>query len=145
MAWKPLTDTQWETIKPLLPPHAPRPKGGRKPVDDRLALDGILFIFKTGLAWEDLSAKQFGCSGMTCWRRLRDWHKAGVWTELHRTLLSRLHAADKIDWSRALVDASSVKAVLGGPRPARTRRIAAKKAANFIFSPMPKAFRSPPR
>src|SRR6185369_11770934 len=43
-----------------------------------------------------------GC-GMTCWRRLRDWNVAGVWRQLHRVLLDKLNAADKIDWSRAVV------------------------------------------
>ena len=73
-----LPDELWKRIEPLLPPHPPRPKGGRPPLDDRKALTGILFVLKTGIQWEYLP-KEMGCgSGMTCWRRLRDWTQAGV-------------------------------------------------------------------
>lgn len=93
------------------------------------------------MAWRDLPL-EMGCgSGMTCWRRLRDWHKAGVWEKLHRELLRRLHVAERIDWSRAVVDSSNVRAVFGGYRRGQTRPTAAKRAANIIFAPMPKAFR----
>ena len=95
-----LTDALWKRIEPLLPPHKPRRRRfpGRKPIDDRKALTGILFVLKTGINWEDLP-QEMGCGcGMTCWRRLRDWHQAGVWQRLHETLLAELHEADRIDW-----------------------------------------------
>jgi transposase len=121
-------DELWERIGPLLP----RPKRrrfrypGRKPIEDRKALTGILFVLKTGIPWEYLP-QEMGCGcGMTCWRRLRDWHKAGVWRKLHEVLLAGLHAADQIDWSRAIVDSASVRAVGGGgenrPKPHRSRQ-----------------------
>jgi len=107
-------DELWETIEPLLPPPKPHPQGGRPPVPNRNALTGILFVLKTGIGWEDLP-QEMGCgSGMTCWRRLRDWQETGVWDELHRVLLSRLRGADQIDWSRVVVDSASVRAVFGG-------------------------------
>ena len=113
----------------------------RKPISDRAALTGILFVLKTGMAWRDLPL-ELGCgSGMTCWRRLRDWQKADVWEKLHRELLRRLHLAERIDWSRAVVDSSGVRAVFGGFRRGQTRPTAAKRAANIIFAPMPKAYR----
>ena len=64
-----------------------------------------------------------GCgSGMTCWRRLREWQDAGVWQRLHELLLAKLNEADRIDWSRAAIDSSHVRA-LGGrkdrPEPRR--------------------------
>lgn len=107
-----LPDELWEIIRPLLPPPKPRRPDhpGRKPIDDRKALTGILFVLKTGLPWEDLPA-EMGCgSGMTCWRRLRDWQHAGVWPRLHEVLLAKLHAAGRIDWSRAAVDSSFARA-----------------------------------
>jgi len=109
-----LDDRLWEIIEPILPKKKRRFRyPGRKPVSDRDTLTGILFILKTGIGWEDLP-KEIGCgSGMTCWRRLRDWQKAGVWDEIHRTLLNKLHQADQIDFSRAIVDSSSVRAVFG--------------------------------
>ena len=123
-----VTDELWEVIKPLLPEEPPKPKGGRPRVPDRATLTGILFVLKTGIPWEMLP-QEMGCgSGMTCWRRLEEWHEAGVWERLHRTLLDRLGEADEIDWERASLDSASVPAPGGAKRPARTRRIAANRA-----------------
>ena len=115
-----VSDELWHAVAPLLPSHKPRPRGGRPPVDDRVALAGILCVLKTGIGWEDLP-REIGCSGMTCWRRLRDWQAAGVWDALHRLLLDRLRHAERIDFSRVLVDSGSVRAVLyrSGLVPAR--------------------------
>jgi len=83
-------------------------------VPDRACLTGIVFVLKSGIPWELLPA-EMGCgSGMTCWRRLRDWQAAGVWDALHQRLLTQLNAAGAIDWSRAAVDGSHVRALLGG-------------------------------
>jgi transposase len=98
-------------------------------------------VLKTGIPWEYLPL-EMGCgSGMTCWRRLRDWQRRGVWQRLHELLLNKLREADKIDWSRAVVDSTSVRAVFGGRRPARIRRIDGKWGANITFSPMATASR----
>ena len=119
---KPLvTDVLWERIHPLLPSR-PKPKRpdrpGRPPIEDRKALTGILFVLKTGIDWEDLPV-EMGCgSGMTCWRRLRDWAAAGVWAQLHEVLLAELEGAGEIDWSRAIIDSSFVRARGGGGGPA---------------------------
>ena len=111
-----LPDELWQRIEPLLPPPKRRRFRfpGRKPIDNRKALTGILFVLKTGIPWEDLP-QEMGCgSGMTCWRRLRDWHQAGVWERLHETLLAELRDADRIDWSRAVIDGSNVRALGAG-------------------------------
>jgi transposase len=129
-----LDDELWQIIKPVLPKKKRRLRyPGRKPLDDRAVLKGILFVLKTGIAWEDLP-QEMGCgSGMTCWRRLRDWQKAGVWDKIHRILLSQLRRADQIDFSRAVVDSASVRAIFGGRKQAQTPRIAAKKVRNTIW------------
>ena len=109
-----LSDELWEVIQPILPAWEPSPKGGHPRLDDRKALTGILFVLKTGIPREDLP-HEMGCGcGMTCWRRLRDWQKDGTWDRIHRELLGRLRGADKIDWSRALIDSSFVRAAYGG-------------------------------
>ena len=133
---KPLVpDELWEMVEPLLPPHPPR--GGRRPVDDRACFAGILFVLKTGIGWEDLPA-EMGCgSGMTCWRRLRDWHKAGVFQRLHETLLAKLREAGKINWAYAVVDSSSVRAVFGGRTPGRIPRTGPRPGRNTTSSPTP--------
>jgi transposase len=125
---KPLvTDELWAALAPLLPPEPPKPKGGRPRCDDRAALAGIVFVLRSGIPWEMLP-RELGCSGMTGWRRLRDWQMAGVWAGLHRVLLERLSDAGHLDWSRASLDSAAVAAKRGARRPARTRRIAANRA-----------------
>ena len=114
-------------VAPLLPPEPPKPKGGRPRVSDRAALTGIIFVLKSGIPWEMLP-QEMGCgSGMTCWRRLKEWHEAGVWEELHLTLLDRLGKADEIDWKRASLDSASVPAPGGAIRPARIPRTRANR------------------
>ncbi len=127
MAKQLVTDELWTIIAPLLPQAPPKPKGGRPRVPDRAALTGIIFVLTTGLPWEYLP-REMGCgSGMTCWRRLRDWNRANVWHRLHTVLLDRLGAADRIDWSRASLDSASLRAKKGGPKPGRIRPIGARR------------------
>src|SRR5215813_8049620 len=108
---KPLvTDALWALVAPLLPVERPKPKGGRPRIPDRAALTGILFVLKSGIPWEMLP-QELGCgSGMTCWRRLRDWQHVGVWTRLHQALLQCLQDAGQIDWERASLASASVPA-----------------------------------
>ena len=113
-----LDDDLWALIEPLLPPAKPRRSKypGRRPLDDRAVLTGILFVLKSGIPWEMLP-QEMGCgSGMSCWRRLRAWQEAGVWDRLHEVLLTRLRTADRIDWSRCIVDSSSIRAVGAGQK-----------------------------
>jgi transposase len=143
MARELVDDELWSVIEPLLPPPKRRrhTNPGRKPLDNRRVLTGILFVLMSGIPWEMLP-QEMGCgSGMTCWRRLRDWHKAGVWDRLHRVLLSKLRGADKIDLSRVVVDSSSVRAVHGGKKLDRTQPIAVRRAASTTSASMRKAFR----
>jgi transposase len=123
----------WPIIEKLLPAPAPKPRGGRPRISDRAALSGILFVLRTGIAWEDLPP-ELGCgSGITCWRRLRDWQEAGVWDRLHEELLRRLRGANRIDFSRVCVDSSSIPAKKGGLPRAQIQRIAARRGRNGIL------------
>jgi transposase len=103
---KPILDDEvWGRIEPFLPPKPRRACfPGRKPLDHRKALTGILFVLKTGIAWEDLP-QELGCgSGMSCWRRLREWQQTELWPVLQQLLLAKLPDAQKIDWARAETD-----------------------------------------
>ena len=129
-----LNDELWNVIEPFLPlPKQRRFRyPGRKSLDNRSVLTGILFVLKTGIAWEDLP-QEMGCgSGMTCWRRLDDWQKAGVWQKVHEVLLAKLREVDKIDWSRAVVDSASIRSVCGGKKRVRIPPIDAKPVVNTI-------------
>jgi transposase len=131
MAQPLVSDELWALIDPLLPKKKRRFRyPGRKPIDDRAALTGIIFVLKTGISWPDLP-QELGCGcGMTCWRRLARWTRSGVWQALHEVLLTKLRHANRIDWSRALIDSSSIRATRRGgqtgPSPVDRRKYGSK-------------------
>jgi transposase len=109
-----LPEELWQEIEPLMPPdEAPGRQGGRPRVLNKIAMRGIFFVLCTGIRWEDLP-KEFKCSGMTCWRRLRDWQALSIWDQFHRLMLAALRKTGKIDLSLTIVDSSSSRAVGGG-------------------------------
>ena len=109
-----VSEELWATVEPLVPARPAHPQGGHPfTVSDRAALTGIIFVLKTGIPWEYLP-REMGCgSGMTCWRRLRDWQHAGVWHRLHQKRRDRRGQADEVDWGRAAVDSRSFPAIRG--------------------------------
>src|SRR3712207_1463893 len=106
-------DELWELVEPLIPPVAVPEKQGRRPVPDRVAFNAIVFVLVSGIAWRHLP-RELGCSGVTAWRRLRDWQRAVVWQRVHAALLERLNAAGAIDWSASVIDGSHIRALQGG-------------------------------
>ena len=100
MARRPVSKELWRQLQPLIPAFVPSAKGGARKlaVSDEAALSGILFVLQTGIPWEDLPQFLGYGSGMTCWRRLRDWNAAGVWEQLHQAMLTRLREHDQIEW-----------------------------------------------
>ena len=133
-----VTDGWWERIEPLLPVVPRRARHpGRRRLDDRKVLCGILFVLYTGIQWEYLPQELGFGSGMTCWRRLAEWNKAGVWHRLHHVLLTELRAAQALDLSRAVIDASHVRALKRGPKAARAQSTAAGQAPSTTCSPTP--------
>jgi len=125
-----LPDELWNEIEPLFPEYEFSPDGGRPPTETRTVLTAVLFVLKTGIGWKDLPTEAFGVSYKTCTRRIDEWTAAGIWQQIHELFLAKLRGAEVLDWSRVLVDCSLVKAPLGGPKPARTRQIAAARAVS---------------
>jgi transposase len=126
-----LDDELWRLIEPLLPVRKRRfHHPGRKRLDDRRTLAGILFVLHTGIAWQQLPQELGYGSGMTCWRRLKEWQQAGVFQALHQRLLAQLRAAGRLDLSTAVCDSASLRALLGARRPAPAPLIGANSASS---------------
>jgi transposase len=123
-----VSDELWQIIKPLLPAEPPKVKGGRPRIPDRAVLSGIVFVLRSGIPWRMLPKEMGFGSGVTCWRRLRDWHKAGVWCRLHRAVLDWLGRAGMLDWSRTSLDSASVPAKRGAKQSGLTLLTGARPA-----------------
>jgi transposase len=141
-----VSDALWGRVQPLLPKVERRFRyPGRKRLDDRAALQGILFVLHTGIAWRHLPLELGFGSGSTCYRRMVEWQEGGVWGRLHALLLSELRAAGEIEWSRAVADSSHVQAKKGAPRRARARLIEPETAPSTTFWSTRPGSRSPGR
>ena len=126
-----VTDQLWLRLAPLIPVPERRYRfPGRRRVDNRAALEGILFVISTGMRWNDLPTAMFGASGATCWRRLKEWHQAGVWQQLHEAVLAELRAAGLLDLAHAVVDSSHLWALKGRTSPVPARSTGAGRAAS---------------
>jgi transposase len=141
-----VSDARWERIEPLLPKVQRRSRfPGRKRLPDREALQGILFVLYTGIAWRHLPLELGFGSGSTCYRRMVEWQQAGVWEKLHALLLAELQAVGEIEWERAVADSSHVQAKRGAPRRARARLTEPEPARSTISSSTRAGSRSPGR
>jgi transposase len=101
-----LTNTQWERLHPLLPPH--KPHTGRPSTDHRRILNGILWIIRTGAPWRDLP-ERYGPWGTVASRFYR-WRKAGIWARLFAAVQQQADAAEHLDWDIHYVDGTIVRA-----------------------------------
>lgn len=104
-----LNDWQWEIIQPLLPAGS---GFGRPRADDRLVLEGILWVLRSGARWRDLPERYPSAS--TCWRRLRDWEEEELWLNIWRVFLSALDAQGRLNWDEVFMDGSFASAKKGG-------------------------------
>lgn len=127
-------DDLWERVAPLLPPVPERRRRypGRLRVADRTPLAGVLYVLRTGVAWRDVPAETVGCSGVTAWRRLRDWTEAGVWPRLHAALLTELRQAELLELDDCAVDGSHVRALKGGITSGLPRSTAPVQARSIM-------------
>lgn len=127
-----ITDQLWGRLEALIPPPRPAINGrtGHPRVPSRKVFAGIVFVLLTGIPWKKLPIELGYGSGITCWRRLREWSEAGVWDRLRKIVLDELGQAGMIDWSRACLDSVSVRAKKGAISLDLTPRIAGNKAAS---------------
>jgi len=128
--WR-LTEELWARMEPLLPSRKTHPLGCHNPrVPDRNAMNGILFVLRTGCQWNALDATGI-CSCGSAYRRFREWEAAGVFEMFWCEGLMQFDEIKGIDWSWLSLDGAMTKAPLAGSKKlGRTRRIAASKASN---------------
>jgi transposase len=112
-----LTDAQWAKIEPLLPKFKRSAKGGRKPVENRRVVEGILWVLRSGARWKDLPSEY--PSPTPCWRRLHDWEEQDVWLKVWRTFLGELDEKGELDWAETFADGSFAPAKKGAPASER--------------------------
>lgn len=126
-------DDLWDRIAPLLTARPRRYRHpGRLPVPGRFALAGIVYVLRKGVAWRDVPSTVVGCSGVTAWRRLRDWTESGVWPRLHAALLTEMLRADLLELDDCAADGSHIRALKGGPMSAPRRSTAPVPAPSII-------------
>ncbi len=123
--WR-IPDELWEKMEKSLPERKPHPLGCHNPrVPDRDAMNGILFVLRTGCQWNALNATRI-CSCSSSYRRFREWTEAGVFEEFWRQGLLEYDKLEGIDWLWLSLDGAMTKAPLGGekngPKPYRPRK-----------------------
>lgn len=129
-AWR-VSDRLWREIEPLIPRVERRFRyPGRRRHDERACLEGILYVLRYGIPWRALPRIEGFPSGQTCWRRLDEWERSGVWAGLMARLQAHLAEGERLDWSRAIVDASLVRAKRGAGR-SRARSTGGPAAASM--------------
>lgn len=126
--WR-ISDALWKQIKPLLPPRKKHRFGGHNPrIPDRDAMNGILYVLRTGCQWSALDATNI-CKHSPAHRRFTEWTKAGVFAKLWKKGLLKYDLVNGIDWRWLSMDGAMTKAPLGGKkkrkqpnRPSETRK-----------------------
>ena len=111
MAWRAVTDKQWELIKAELPKRKRPKKGGRPPADDRKCFEGILWILWTGAPWSELP-ERYG-SKSTVHRRLTEWAVSDVLLNMWRAFLDQLDDRKKVRWDECFIDGMFITAKKG--------------------------------
>jgi putative transposase len=114
--WR-ISDDLWAALAPLLPKHCNTHRfgGGRPRTPDRVCLEAILFVLRTGCQWKALDATRF-CPGSTAHDRFQEWVAAGVFQELWEHGLMSWNELHGLDWSWLSMDGCMTKAPLGGEK-----------------------------
>lgn len=111
--WR-IPDALWEKIEPLLPAPKPHPLGCHKaPVPARDAMNGVLFVLRTGCQWNALNGTNI-CTSSSAHRWFQTWLQAGVFLNLWKQGLLNYDKLEGIDWTWLSMDGAMTKAPLGG-------------------------------
>lgn len=108
-----LTDEEWRTVVPHLPPHNKR---GRPRADDRRTLNAIFFVLHTGCQWQELPRERYGPYS-TAANRLRAWQQDNTWQHIQVALLLRLLTRKKLNLNTSYIDGSLITSKRGDVQP----------------------------
>ena len=111
-----VSDDLWARVEPHLPVRASQLKGGRPWADDRLCLEGILWVLRTGSGWAHVPVDL--PSPSTCWRRLQEWAGEGCLEAIQAAVLDELDGLGRLDWDQLVADATFVRGKKGATRSA---------------------------
>jgi transposase len=111
MAWRAVTDKQWQLIEPHFPRRKRSNRGGRPPLSDRQCFEGLVWSLWTGAPWSERPARYGSKSAVH--RRLCQWAQTGVLLTLWRAFLDHLNDAKKLRWNECFVDGMFVGAKKG--------------------------------
>lgn len=121
MARKNLREDQWKRIEGMLPGKASDP--GRTAANNRLFVEAILWIARTGSPWRDLP-EEFG-PWNSVYKRFSRWSNDGIWHRVFGEL------CEDADFEEVFMDSTIVRAhqhAAGAPKKKATRRLAARAA-----------------
>jgi transposase len=123
--WR-IPDELWQAMETFLPERKAHPLGcHRSRIPDRDAMNGILFVLRTGCQWEALDGTDI-CKHSSAHRRFQEWTQAGVFEQFWIAGLLGYEELEGIDWSWVSLDGALTKAPLGGgknrPQPHRSRQ-----------------------
>ena len=114
---KELTQKQRKILEPLLPEPPASSKGGQKRAPNRPCLEGILWVLRIGVRWQDIP-ERFP-SGSTCWRRMQEWQETGTWVHIWQKLLGTLDERGRLKWDEVFADGTFSSAKKGGNASAK--------------------------
>lgn len=114
--WR-LPDRMWQAVRPLLGPEKARGSVGRPILPYRRALDGILWVLRTGCQWKAVP-REFG-SGSALHRRFQQWRAGSVFRILWQLMLSDYDRVRGIGWTWQSLDSAMTKSPLGGEETGR--------------------------
>ena len=139
--WR-IPDWLWSRLEPLIPPPPVHPLGCcRRRVPDRIVMNAILMVLRTGMQWNALDATGI-CNSKTAHRRFQEWQKAGLFHEIWRQGLLEYDEKIGIDWSFLAADGAMTKAPLGGEKTGPNPTDRAKRGRSARSSPRPRGSRS---
>ena len=107
-----IPDDLWDIVAPLLPPEKPPGPNGRPQVFNRIVLDGVLYVFRTGCQWKSLPREY--TSGSTSHRHYHKWVRSGIFEKIWKICLEYYDDLEDINWRFQSLNVVSVAALAKG-------------------------------